>query len=270
MCYYNGILVSKEEHIRLKDLEKEVAQHNFLNRPLQSGFDYGLYPVLKKRDDEKDFDIVLMEWGFLPVYAKTRKEADFLRKGGVNSKTGKFEPPKLTLNAIGEEILDKSTFKQAVRTHRCLVLSSGFFEWKHVYPLNKKTGQPLKTAVKYPHYISVRDKEYFFMAGIYNNWTDRETGEHVESFAILTTAANELMEQIHNSKKRMPVIFTDAQAWQWLMEDLTDEQIHKLAITQFPSDEMQARTIAKDFQTALNPCDEFIYEDLVNRQQELF
>jgi len=46
------------------------------------------------------------------------------------------------------------------------------------------------------------------MAGIWQLWKDTETGEYVETFSIVTTSANKLMEQIHNSTKRMPTILT--------------------------------------------------------------
>ena len=73
MCYYNGQKMARTENIRLKELVKPVADYNFLSRDLQIGFDYNLNAVLKKRNDEEDFDIVQMEWGFIPSYLKTRK-----------------------------------------------------------------------------------------------------------------------------------------------------------------------------------------------------
>ena len=85
----------------------------------------------------------------------------------------------------------------------CLVLSNGFYEWRHVFPIGKKYGKPLKTAVKYPYHIGLKDKEYFYIAGIWQPWKDVETGEYVETFSVVTTAANKIMEQIHNSKKRV-------------------------------------------------------------------
>lgn len=66
---------------------------------------------------------------------------------------------------------------------------------------NKKTGLPLKTAVKFSYNIGVKDQEYFYLAGVWNGWTDADTGEYVESFAIVTTEANNIMAQTHNSKK---------------------------------------------------------------------
>ena len=47
MCYYNGQKVTREEYIRLKQLEKAIANYDFLNRDLQVGFDYNLNAVFK-------------------------------------------------------------------------------------------------------------------------------------------------------------------------------------------------------------------------------
>ena len=80
MCYYNGQKVTRVEYIRLKQLEKAVANYDFLNKDLQIGFDYSENAVLKKTSDS-DFDIVKMEWGFLPSYWKTREEARQFRNG---------------------------------------------------------------------------------------------------------------------------------------------------------------------------------------------
>jgi putative SOS response-associated peptidase YedK len=147
-------------------------------------------------------------------------------------------------------------------SRRCLVLSTGFFEWRHVFPASKKTGKPVKTAVKYPYHITVKDREYFYMAGIWQPWTDQSTGEYVESFAIITTAANALMEQVHNSKKRMPTILNEDLAYEWLLGDLPEERITEIARHQYPATEMEACSIAKDFREAPEPTRPFAYEDL--------
>lgn len=260
MCYYNGQKVTRVEYIRLKQLEKAVANYDFLNKDLQIGFDYSENAVLKKSGDS-DFDIVKMEWGFLPYYWKTREEATKFRNGFKDS-NGRWQQ-YITLNAMCEEmLLPNKMYRNAALNRRCLVLSTGFFEWRHVYPLNKKTGLPLKTSVAYPYYISLKDKPYFFMAGIWEPWKDKETGEYVETFSIVTTAANKLMEQVHNKKNRMPTILNDDLAYEWLFGDLTEERISEIAKTQYPAGEMQACTIAKDFRQALEPTKEFAYEDL--------
>ena len=263
MCYYNGQKVTRAEYIRLKQLEKLVANYDFLNRDLDIGLDYGLNAV-KPIPDKEDFDIVQMEWGFMPHYISNREDLLNMRKGGVNPKTGKFEPPVLTLNAIGEEMFQKVTYKKAAYERRCLVLSTGFYEWRHIFPKNKKTGAPLKTAIKYPYHIYLPDREYFFMAGIWTPWTDKNTGEYAESFAIVTTKANKLMEQVHNSKKRMPTILSEDLAYEWLFGKLDEKRILEIAAYQYPSEQMAAHSIAKDFITALEPQAQFEYEDLPN------
>ncbi|MEO7294103.1 MAG: SOS response-associated peptidase family protein, partial [Ginsengibacter sp.] len=165
MCYYNGQKVTRVEFIRLKQLEKAIAQYDFINRDLQIGFDYSDNAVLKKVADKEDFDIVKMEWGFLPDswFGKpidNKANAERFRKGFPNL-AGKMEPGITTLNAMAEELLlPGKIYRQSALERRCLVLSSGFFEWRHVYRTNKKTGLPLKTPDKYPHYISLKDKDY--------------------------------------------------------------------------------------------------------------
>jgi putative SOS response-associated peptidase YedK len=100
------------------------------------------------------------------------------------------------------------------------------------------------------------------MAGIWQPWTDKITGEFVETFAIVTTKANPLMEQIHNSKKRMPTILNEDLAWEWLFGDLTEQEISDISQWQYPAHEMEACTISKDFREALEPAEPFQYEDL--------
>jgi len=262
MCYYNGQLVTKAEFIKLKKLEKEIRKYDFLNKPVHVGFSYTPGAVLKPNADKSNFDIVEMEWGFIPPYWKTREEAAKYRNGFKDPQTGKWVQ-YITLNAMSEELLlPKKMYRNAALKRRCLVLSTGFFEWRHIYPLNKRTGQPIKTATKYPYYIHVKDQEYFFMAGIWQPWTDQQTGEYVETFSLITTEANSLMSQVHNSKMRMPTILNEELAWEWMMEDLTEERINEIARTQFPSKDMEACTIAKEFLASLEPSVPFEYEDV--------
>ncbi len=262
MCYYNGQRVTKAEYIQLKELEKQLAEYDYFEKPIQVGFDYGKSAVLKAIPGVKDFEILQMEWGFIPSYIRNRDALVKMRMG-YKDDNGQFKPPMITLNAVSEEILaPNKIFRDAALHRKCLVISSGFFEWKHVYPLNKRTGEPLKTATKYPYHIKLKDKEYFFMAGIWQPWTDKETGEYVESFAIITTKANSLMEQIHNSKKRMPTILTEDLAYEWLFDNLDEARISEIAKFQFPSEEMEAYTIAKDFREGGDPCERFEYGEV--------
>ena len=260
MCYYYGQKVSRDEYIRLKDVERQWLREQS-PYPVINGFNYPKCTVLKATDDRRDFELADMEWGFIPNYIRTREDVKKMRSGYKDAKG--FRPPLTMLNARSDEMLKPGkVFRDAVLKRRCLVLATGFYEWQHVYPINKKTGEPLKTANKYPYSITVKDKPYFYMAGIWQPWTDKETGEYVETFAIVTTEANSLMAQVHNSKLRMPTILDDERAYQWLFGDLSEDQILELGVNQCPTEEMGAFTIPPNFRELEEPGTAFVYEGL--------
>lgn len=256
MCFHNGIDVNRAEHIKLKNKAKKIKDLQLnLDQPYASGFDYPFWPVLKPIDGGNDFVPVMMHWEFIPSYIRSVESLLHFRKGGLNPKTGRKDIPHNTLNAIGEEVLNKPTYKEAALKRRCLVLSSGFYEWRHFTPLGGKD-------TAYPYYVSVKGQEYFFMAGIYNPWVDQESGEVVDSFSILTTAANPVMEKIHNKKKRMPVILPEDQAERWIKDDLAYDGIAALAKFQFPAEQLAFHPIRKDFRQLEEPREAFLYEEL--------
>ena len=256
MCFHNGIDVNRAEHIKLKNKAKKIKDLQLnLDQPYTSGFDYPFWPVLKPIDGGNDFVPVMMHWEFIPSYIRSVEALLHFRKGGLNPKTGRKDIPHNTLNAIGEEVLNKPTYKEAALKRRCLVLSSGFYEWRHFTPPGGKD-------TAYPYYVSVKGQEYFFMAGIYNPWVDQESGEVVDSFSILTTAANPVMEKIHNKKKRMPVILPEDQAERWIKDDLAYDGIAALAKFQFPAEQLAFHTIRKDFRQLEEPREAFLYEEL--------
>ena len=267
MCYYNAQKVTHAEFLRLKKLEKTIVERDYFNRLVIVGFDFGPTTVLKPIEGKEDVEIVQMEWGFLPdplkwPFIETREDAFKIRRGYTDAR-GKFIQPLNFLNAVSEELLvSNKVYRQAALQRRCIIPSSGFYDWRHIFPLNKKTGQPLKTAVKYPYRVMVKDKELFWMAGIWNQWTDAETGETVDTCAIITTEANLVMSQIHNSKKRMPTILNDDLAWEWMFGKLDEKRISEIARWQLPWQELRYYTLAKDFLNSNDPLKEFVYPDL--------
>ena len=252
MCYYNGQKVSLSEFIRLKSLEKEKKDYDFLDEALISGFADKQVAVIIPNADETDFNIVQMEWGIIAPFIPNRQEANIFKR--------KFT----TLNAKVENLFTneqgkRSMWANAVKKGRCLVLSTGFYEWRHIYRNHAKTGLPLKTPDKYPYFINLVDAPYFYMAGIYQSWTDRETGETVKTVAIITTKANSLMAEVHNSKMRMPAILKDELAYEWIFGDLSDERITEIASTQHPVKEMVVHTISPKFQGLSDPTEKHDY-----------
>lgn len=266
MCYYNGQKVTRDEYIRLKNLEKLVANYKFLNRDVEVGFDFGPTVVLKPIPGKQDFEIVTMEWGFIPdplgwPFAETREQINNFRRG-YKDQRGNFVKYDF-LNAVSEEILFKNkVYRKAALERRCIILSTGFYDWRHVFPLNKRTGEPRKTAEKYPYRVMVNGREYFWMAGIWNPFEDPDTGEYVESCAIVTTAANVVMEQIHNSKKRMPTMLTDDLAFDWMFKPMNETEITELAQWQIPYQDLSYYTLKKDFLSSHDPLQPHYYKDL--------
>lgn len=179
------------------------------------GFAFPAMPVITQEEPGK---INLFHWGLIPHWVKTRTAASQLRMQ--------------TLNARSESIFEKPSFRSSIHHQRCLVIANGFFEWMD---FQKK---------KYPHYVYLDDHALFCFAGIYSHWTDKETGEHLSSFSIITTDANPMMSRIHNLKQRMPVILNSNQYKEWLQPDLPREEIEKF-LRPFPDQGMQNHTISK-------------------------
>lgn len=230
MCYYNSINIKKGTKITLNGVTKELPE---INRSIQSGFEYGNWAIIKPTENE--FDLELAHWELIAPWVKTSLE---VMKGRE-----KFN----TLNATAERLLESKLFKQPALNRRCLVLSSGFYEWRHFSP------QGAKKDMAYPYHISVKEQPYFLMAGIYQPWVDVESGEMMNTFTIVTTKANALMEQIHNKKKRMPTILNQQQAGSWIRSNLSESEIMQLAATQIDDQLLDTYTLHKDFRSAEHP-----------------
>jgi len=132
-------------------------------------------------------------WGLIPKWAAHQEPKEFFKKAN-------------TLNAKIETVESLASYKYYT-DNRCLVLARSFKEWKHV-PIPGK-----KAVDKFPYEIGTPDGKPFAMAGIYN------IIDNIPTFTILTTEANTLMAEIHNSKKRMPVILTREEQKLWLQRD---------------------------------------------------
>jgi putative SOS response-associated peptidase YedK len=172
-------------------------------------------PVIQSEDPES---INLVKWGLIPFWVRDSKAASEIRMK--------------TFNARAETIREKPSFRGAVKSKRCLVLCRGFYEWQQ------------RGSEKIPHYIYLEGEPPLAMAGLYDDWTDRETGEVTQTCSIITMAANPLMEKIHNSKKRMPVILQKGVERSWINPELTAEDALK-QLKPVDEKEMRFHTISK-------------------------
>ena len=110
-----------------------------------------------------------------------------------------------TLNARIETLSVKPAFRD-YEQNRCLVIANGFYEWKWLDTRGK---------LKQKFQIGLPDDALFAFAGIWSKWIDH-TGHPRATYSIVTTRANTLMSEIHNTKKRMPVILTPENELAWL------------------------------------------------------
>ena len=177
-----------------------------------SGFAFPPMPVLTA-----DGEIRPMNWGLIPPWVKDEATANDIRSK--------------TLNAKSETIYDLPSFKASAGSKRCIIFINGFFEWQH---------QGTETI---PYYIYT-DGQPFALAGLWSSWTNRETGEIHETCTIITTKANALMENIHNTKKRMPVVLQQEKWAAWLDNKSTKETILDL-MQPLPEGILHAHKISK-------------------------
>ncbi len=115
----------------------------------------------------------LLRWGFVPHWAKDTRGA-FKR-----------------INARAETVAERPAYRDAFRTHRCLVIADGFYEW-----------QPRPSLPKLPWWISLSDGLPFAFAGLWARWRAPD-GSWLSSCAIVTTEANSVLRELHD---RMPVM----------------------------------------------------------------
>ena len=164
-------------------------------------------------------------WGLVPHWVRDEQE---LKKQWNN-----------TLNARGETIFEKPSFRTSAKNNRCLIYVDGFYEHHHY---NGKT---------YPFYIYRKDNQPMALAGLWSEWKNPDTGGILNTFSIVTTKGNALMAKIHNNPKlqepRMPVILPTALEDKWLnsINDELDIKAIQELIREYPEDELQGHTVAK-------------------------
>jgi putative SOS response-associated peptidase YedK len=187
--------------------------------------------------------IQLFEWGLVPHYTRTAEDAKKIRVQTINCRT--------------ETIFDKPSFKHSATHQRCLVLADGFVEYQH------------HSAGLQPYYITLSEEKLFAMAGIYSTWLHPTTGIKHNTFSIATVPANNLMAEIHNTKKRMPLILPEGAEQQWL-EIENEDEVKKL-FQIYDEADMQAVPIAKNISSkGFTPHADMYKPVEVIRQSSLF
>jgi len=181
-----------ELHLTRKAIEERFtvdtsALYDFDFRYFYRAFSNPYLPVITQAQPHQ---IQMFQWGLIPGWTRNREMAERIRQG--------------TYNARAESIHEKPSFREPFRQGRCLVIAHGFFEWQQI------------NNARIPWYIRLKNNEPFAFAGLHDTWNDPDSGESVNSFSIITTYANPLLEKIHNTQKRMPVILPQKIETEWI------------------------------------------------------
>lgn len=184
MCFYSKI---SQDALKVANRYKArfIDESLYIPKNIINGFEHSANPLITNEDSSL---IQFYNWGIMPE--------------GTND----INIRRFTLNARIETINSVSSFKK-IAQNRCIIPSDGFYEWKHISGIGK--------TIKERYLIYSTDYEIFSFAGLYSKWVSNE-GIIFNTYTILTTQANKLMSEIHNSKKRMPVILKPEDELLWL------------------------------------------------------
>ncbi len=213
MCFSVNVNLVKEE------LENRYGATLIDPDKYRPSYYYHAYslPEIPAICSDKPEEIRLLRWGLIPSWTRNTDDANVIRYK--------------TFNARGESLGDKPSFSSSFKSSRCIIPVKGFFEWQHD---GKK---------KIPWYIYHNNDEIISLAGIYDKWIESNTGEVYSTFSVITTVANNLMAEIHNSARRMPVILDKDSERQWIDMSLPVSEINDL-LKPVPSDYLKAHTIS--------------------------
>lgn len=140
-------------------------------------------PIAIVREENNERHLALVRWGFIPSWVK------------------EIKPGKPLINARSETLLEKPSFRNAIRRRRCLIPADGYYEWLGDVP-----------GKKIPYFIHRPDQSLFAFAGLWEHWLGAD-GSELETAAIITTVPNNTLAQIHS---RMPAVLQPEKHAQWL------------------------------------------------------
>jgi putative SOS response-associated peptidase YedK len=210
MCYSNSS-TSTTQQLAERYSKLVPGKPVELNYYFASGFHFPQWHIVTN-----DEVLQQMRWGLLPQWYNGRNWIEFASK---------------TLNARIETCSEKASFKHLVTSKRCLVPSSGFFEWQ------------TQGKLKIPYFIKWIEHPVFSIAGLYDTWLNPSNGAREKTFTILTTEANSLMAEIHNSKKRMPLILSPNDEANWLNGQLALQDVSNRANIELAAWEVDKKLI---------------------------
>jgi len=174
------------------------------------------------------FNIAPGTWQPVIVQRAGGRELVQMQWGLVSHRTRDLKDTHPIINARAETLAEKPSFASLLKTKRCLVPASGFFEWKH------------EGRRKIPFYIHLPDQPLFAFAGLYDEWHDPAGTLHA-TYTIITTEPNDLMATVHN---RMPGIMSPDYEEEWLTGEQPDAGSLKTMLAPYPAKKMTMHTVS--------------------------
>jgi putative SOS response-associated peptidase YedK len=173
--------------------------------------------------NDKPSEVQLMQFGLTPFWAKKPMYLFNARAEGDRNKENNLK------YSGSKDIINKPAFRKPIRSQRCLVIADAFYEGTTKEKLNK------------PYLVYLKNKQApFAFAGIWDVWHNRETGEEVNSFSIITTVANSLLQRIPHH--RSPIILPRGKEKAWLGDRPLTDITHMLQ--PLPGELMNAYPVA--------------------------
>jgi putative SOS response-associated peptidase YedK len=183
-------------------------------------------PIVRLAEGRRQF--ALMRWGLIPSWVKDPKAFS------------------LILQARSDGVLDKPSFKNAMKYRRCLIPADGFYEWH-------EGTKPHRPYVVRPH-----DGRPVAFAGLWESWMG-PNGEEMETVAVVTCEANTSLAPIHH---RMPVVIPEEAFDLWLDCRKVDAPTAAALLVPAPEDLFEAWEVSRDVNRVVND-----YADLLKPVQ---
>jgi len=200
MCSRLQFVYSNDESVKRFNLEIGCEGKDLFTDE-SNRYDYHFYPVITNilpNKIQEDYT-----WGLIPAWAQND------------------EIKSSTFHARVETLHEKKSYKDILH-QRCLVLASGYYEWKHIIETGEQETDLFGEVISKPgkkssekHIIHSQEVEIFSLAGLWSHWINPINGAMVKTFTIVTTEANSVMSEIAQNL-RMPIMLKKGDEQRWL------------------------------------------------------
>lgn len=236
--------------VQVIDIElfvKRFGVNSQVNINLESNYNVSAGNLAYVITNDKSLELKAFQFGLTPSWAQkpmylinARSEGDFNQENDINYS-----------GQMG--IINKPSFRNSIKSKRCLIIANGYIEGPEKEKLNK------------PYYIQRNDGDVFCFAGIWDTWVNSSTGEMTNSFTIITTVANSITQKIGHH--RSPVILDKKDERKWLDESLLLTEVVSL-LRPYPGESFKAEAISIKIKDPHNKSKDLIIPVEMNNSTE--